>query len=103
MLTLSGYNNHIGSAPLCITRLDTGLLVLYYTVLKSSKMSSGNEQEYSLLCLGCGEDLKDRSDDRRALQGSVEAERVWRDLLEMVQFDVDEDRLCTDNMMSEII
>ncbi len=39
-------------------------------------MLSGNEQEYSLLCLGCSEDLSDRSDDRRALQGSVESERV---------------------------
>lgn len=62
-----------------------------------------NYQESSLLCLGCGEDIKDRRDDRRALQGSVEAERVvkaWRSMLEMLQCDAEE-RLCADSLISE--
>ena len=30
----------------------------------------GYEQESSLLCLGCGKDVMNRSDNRRALQGA---------------------------------
>ena len=62
---------------------------------------TGYEQGSSLLCLGCGEDVMDRSDNRRALQGADEVVRGWRAMLEVLQCEVEEERLCAESMIYE--
>ena len=63
----------------------------------------GLRRAMALLCLGCGENLTDSSDNRRSLQGSG-AERIvqtWRKMLEVLPTDVAEERLCIDTLLSE--
>lgn len=57
-----------------------------------------------VLCLGCGEDITNRKDDRRVLQGSAEAQTVvhaWQGLLELIEFDEEEDRLIAEALIAE--
>ena len=57
-----------------------------------------------VLCLGCGEDITHRKDDRRALQGTAEAWTVvnaWRELLELSEIEDEEERLLADALTAE--
>ena len=62
----------------------------------------GLRRNMAFLCLGCGENLTDHSENRRSLQGS-EAERIvqtWRKMLEVLETDVEEEKLCIDTLLS---
>ena len=62
----------------------------------------------TVICLGCGENISKRDCDRKALQGTSEANAVvsaWRELLELMvienYIEKEEDRLCTDTYLTE--
>ena len=58
-----------------------------------------------MLCLGCGEDISNRSSDRRSLTGRAEAKRVyeaWMSLVEAMQceFTDEEEAECVERWLS---
>ena len=72
--------------------------------MASSSRLEDQDAPRLLFCLGCGENVKSHADNRRALQGSVEGERVveaWRANLDTLQCEVEEEQLCVDSLLSK--